>query len=224
MTAVLFSTTAQTAAPPTTRMFRINLADGSTLSVPAVTLTGTQITLTLDDKSTRAVDVSTVGGIEQLNGPISWLTEHRPIENTYKPFFNEWYPARFDETVADGQPISQKFPGFHHGIGCHAFSRIAYALNGDYAGFRTQFAVDSDSLLADVTVRIYLDDKVVTEQKNVKSGRIYPLLVIPLGEAKKLSLEVDYGDNYATQARFAWLDPALIRRLPPAPSGGPPAQ
>jgi len=171
------------------------------------------MTLTLEDKSTRSLDVSTVAGIEQLNGPVSWLTERRPMENIYKPFFGESFPARFDATVAEGLPISQKFPGFHHGIGCHAYSRISYELDGSYAAFRTQFAVDSDSSLADVTVRIYLDDKIAMERRGVKAGEIYPLVELPLAGAKKLSLEVDFGENFGTQGRFVWLDPALVRVL-----------
>src|SRR5208282_6935729 len=103
--AVLFSTASQPPQGAGGRMFRIHLSDGSAVSVPEIALAGGQITLTLDDKTTRTLDASAVAGIEQLNGAISWLTEHRPVENIYKPFFNEWFPARFDATVADNLPI-----------------------------------------------------------------------------------------------------------------------
>jgi hypothetical protein len=209
--AVLLATSAPAAVAG--KFFRVDLADGSSVSVAGISLAGEQMTLTLEDKSTRSLDVSTVAGIEQLNGPVSWLTERRPMENIYKPFFGESFPARFDATVAEGLPISQKFPGFHHGIGCHAYSRISYELDGSYAAFRTQFAVDSDSSLADVTVRIYLDDKIAMERRGVKAGEIYPLVELPLAGAKKLSLEVDFGENFGTQGRFVWLDPALVRVL-----------
>jgi hypothetical protein len=161
------------------------------------------------------LDAGLVAGIEQLNGPISWLTSRKPAENIYKPFFSENFPTRFDRTVADGRLITEKYPGFHHGIGCHSYSKLVYDLGSGWAGFRTQFAIDSDSPLADVTVRIYLDDKPAFEEKNVKAGRIYPVVVVPLKDAKTVSLEVDYGENYATEDRFVWLDPALIRRLAP---------
>ncbi len=49
--------------------------------------------------------------IEQLNGPIAWLTSRRPIENIYKPMFSENFPARIDRTVADGRPNSRKVSG-----------------------------------------------------------------------------------------------------------------
>jgi hypothetical protein len=211
--AVLFSTSPVDSAADR-RAFRVLFAGDESVAVPAVAITGNELTLFLDAKNTRKVDLATVTGIEQLNGPVSWLTARKPSENIYKPFFSENFPTRFDRTVADGKPIREKYPAFHHGIGCHSYSKLTYDLSGQWAGFATQFAIDSDSPLADVTVRIDLDDKPVFEQKNVKAGPIYLLKLIPLGNAKTISLEVDYGENYATDDRFVWLDPALIRTLP----------
>ncbi len=219
MKAVLFSTAPQPLGS-NRRTFRVRFAGDAAISAVNITLSGDKLTLNLDDKTARQVSVSSVIAIEQLNGPVSWLTARSPSENIYKPMFSENFPTRFDRTVGDGQPIREKFPAFHHGIGCHSYSKLVYDLNGNgpgggtgYAGFRTQFAIDSDSPLADVTVRILLDDKVTVEQKNVKAGMIYPVVIVGLGAAKKLALEVDYGKNYATEDRFVWLDPALIRTV-----------
>ncbi|MGD0540555.1 MAG: NPCBM/NEW2 domain-containing protein [Tepidisphaeraceae bacterium] len=211
ITAVLFSTTPASPHAPEARMFRVQLGGDESLTVGAVALAGDQLTVFLDDKNSRQIDVATVAGIEQINGPIAWLTARRPAENIYKPFFSENFPTRFDRTVADGKPIRERYPSFHHGIGCHSYSKLVYDLDGKWKGFRSQFAIDSDSPLADVTVRIYLDDKVVFEQKNVKAGRVYPVVTVSLSGAKRLGLEVDYGENYATEDRFVWLDPALTR-------------
>ena len=113
--------------------------------------------------------------------------------------------------MAEGRPIREKYPQFHHGIGCHSYTKIVYDLDGSYDTFRAQYCIDSSSSLADVTARVLLDDKVAFEKKNVKTGDIYPVISLPLAGAKTLSLEVDYGENYATEDRFAWLDPALVR-------------
>jgi hypothetical protein len=214
--AVLFSTAPANPAESDLRSFRVRLDGDDAIIVPDVSLAGNQLTITLDDKSIRQIDAASVLEIEQLNGPVGWLTSRKPSADVYRPLFSENFPTRFDRTVAEGRPIAEKYPGFHHGIGCHSYSKLVYDLDGKWAAFRTQFAVDSDSPLADVTVRIYLDDKAVVEQKNVKAGRIYPVTVVPLGAAKLISLEVDYGQNYATQGRFVWLDPALLRTLPQA--------
>jgi hypothetical protein len=209
--AVLFSTAPGSGRAEQGRMFRVQLGGGESLTVAAVALAGDKLSIILGDKTSRQIDAGMVVAIEQLNGPIEWLTSRRPVENIYKPFFSENFPTRFDRTVADDKPIRERYPAFHHGIGCHSYSKLVYDLDGKWAEFRSQFAIDSDSPLADVTVRIYLDDKVVFEQKNVKARRVYPVVAIPLGAAKRLGLEVDYGENYATEDRFVWLDPALVR-------------
>ena len=123
-------------------------------------------------------------------------------------------PGALPILVADAKPITEKYPAFHHGIGCHSYSRLTYELDPAWTSFRTQYAIDSNSPLADVTIRIYLDDKCVYEKKNVKAGTIFPPVLVPLSGAGTISLEVDYGENYATEDRFVWLDPALTRKTP----------
>jgi hypothetical protein len=213
ISAVLFSSVPGNAGLGDRRGFRVRMTDEESFIADGVELSGKQVTVNLADMSRRLIDASQIVEIEQLNGPIGWLTSRRPVENLYKPMFSENFPARIDRTVADGRRISEKFPGFRHGIGCHSYSKLTYELSGKWAGFRTQFAVDSDSPLADVTVRIYLDDKVVYEQKDVRAGRIWDAVTIPLSRAKRLSLEVDYGANFATEGRFVWLDPAFVKKL-----------
>jgi hypothetical protein len=218
--AVLFS---GSPSPPAHRAFRIRFAGDQAITVPDVSMSSSTLTLTLDDHSTRTLDPAAVSSIEQLNGPVTWLTSLKPSANIYKPFFSEDFPTRFDRTVADAKPITEKYPAFHHGIGCHSYSKLTYDLDPAWSTFRTQFAIDSNSPLADVTVRIYLDDKCAFEKKNVKAGRIFQPVMLPLSGAKTISLEVDYGENYATEDRFVWLDPALMRQ-PPAESTAQPSQ
>jgi hypothetical protein len=214
ISAVLFSTGSQGKNPGGGKMFRVSFAGGDSISASDLSLAGDQLKLTFPDKTETSVPISSVDKIEQINGPLCWLTSLDPVDNIYKPMFEEKFPARFDFTVDGEQSIASKYPGFHHGIGCHSYSKISYALDGGYPFFRTRFAMDTDSPLAEVTVRVLLDEKVVWEEKGVKAGGIYPMTVVPLGNAKKLGLEVDYGENYATQGRFVWLDPALVRQQP----------
>jgi len=211
--AVLFSTPGSPEANQR-RAFRVRFSDETSITATQLSLSGGKLKLDLDSKTSRDVDLSAVTSIEQMNGPMSWLTQHRPVQNIYRPFFAENFPTRFDRSFDGTQTIHERFAQFHHGIGCHSYSKLVYDLDGTYAAFRTQFVVDSDSPLADVTVRVLLDEKAVVERKNAKAGRIEPPIVVPLGDGKKLALEVDYGENYATEGRFAWLDPALLRVMP----------
>jgi hypothetical protein len=217
ISAVLFSSPPSPSTQPgQARKFRVRFGRGEVLTVANFSLGDGKLKIPLDLNTFCQIDESNVATIEQVDGPVSWLTSRTPAQNIYKPFFSEQFPTRFDRGVDDDRPIREKFPGFHHGIGCHSYSRLVYALDGSYDSFRAQFAIDSDSPLADVTVRVLLNNVVVFEQKNVKAGPISPVIYVSLVSAKTLALEVDYGDNYAAEDRFVWLDPALVRAAAPS--------
>jgi len=217
--AVLFASSPN--APHPQRLFRLRLPNNESITVTSITLDANTAAISIDGKTTLNAPAGSICGIEQLNGPVTWLTSLHPIENIYRPFFKENFPARFDRTVAEGKPIHEKYPAFHHGIGCHSYSRLTYELDGSQQAFRSQFAVDTDSQLANVNVRIYLDyvDEKSTpafEEKGIQAGAIHSAVTVPLKGAKTISLEVDYGKNFATEGRFIWLDPALLKSLPGA--------
>src|SRR5207249_7926633 len=109
------------------------------------------------------------------------------------------------------------------------YSRITWDLpaGGTYKALRTQYAIDGNGAYADVAVRIRLDGKVVHERKELFAGELSPVVIVPLANARKLTLEVDFGGNYNVQDRFNWIEPALVTAAaipaPPAPAAPPPA-
>ena len=38
-----------------------------------------------------------------------------------------------------------------------------------------------------------------------------PVILVPLNNAKLLTLEVDFGGNYNVQDRLNWIEPALVK-------------
>lgn len=224
MTAVTSISLAVTGASKasTERSFRIRTSDGSSIVAPSVKTDGDKLVLTLADKTSRPLPLAAVVSIEQLNGPVAWLSTLAPTINEQTPFMGQTWPARMDTTVT-GSPIKAGDRIITRGIGVHARSKIAYALDGGYAAFRTQYAIDGNGVYADVDVRILLDDKVIHEHKSLKAGVVVPVLMIPLAGAKMLTLEVDYGKTHDVQDRFNWIEPALLRKLPAeaAPATGP---
>ena len=210
------------------RAFRIRLADGSSVTARQVASAGDELKLTMHDKSRRAVRLSAVVGIEQLNGPVSWLSSRPPEAVVQVPYFgNISWPTRMDLTVG-GKPITFGGRTYARGIGVHSYSRIDYALDGAYEAFRTQYAIASDTKTqyADVTVRIKLDGKIVHEQQHVRADALWPPVIIDIPkDAKLLTLEVDYGDANDTQDHFNWIEPALLRTKPAVqpPPAPPPA-
>lgn len=200
------------------RGFRVRLDDGSSLIGVDAKLEGDVLALTLGRGAQRKIALAHVAVIEQVNGPVSWLSARQPSEALYQPFIGPpREPAVYmDRSWRGDRPIVFKDRTFAHGIGVHAYSRLSWPLDGKYACLRTRYAVDGDSTLADVTVRIKLDDKVVYEQMDVRAGVLSPVIIQDLNGARKLTLEVDGGAAYA-QDSFDWIEPALLRDKPPEP-------
>ena len=210
------------AASSDARAFRVRLDDGSSLVGPDVKLEGDNLILSLGKNADRKLAIKHLTTIEQINGPVSWLSSRMPSEAIYYPFFgtSQEAPFKVDQNWGGG-PITYKETTYAHGIGVHAYSRLTWALDGKYAAFRTRFAVDGDSPEADVAVRVKLDDKTVFEQQHVRAGTLSPVIVEDLAAAKKLTLEVDGGTGYV-EDRLNWIEPALLKtKPPPAPSTAP---
>jgi hypothetical protein len=218
ITRIAFASTASSSTAASAHGFRIKLTDGSSITAAEVTLADTQLTFTIDGKPSRKVQIpmAQVTSIEQLNGPISWLSSRTSIQNEQIPYFpgSPIWPAQMD-TAADGSPLRFNNQLFKHGIGVHAYSRLTYAIDPGWKSFRTQYAIDSRDdarrPLADITVRIKLDGKTVHEQPHVRAGKLWSVVTIDLNQAKELTLEADYGNAGDTQDHLNWLEPALVR-------------
>lgn len=208
---------AQTLPETGDRAFRVSMSDFTSIIAASLRLQGEQLALSLPDGVSRSIPIGLVTAIEQLNGPVVWLSSKRPIENVQTPFLELASPARMNQSV-DGGPIRFGERVYSRGIGVHSYSRLVWTIDPAYRAFRTQYAIDGQLAYANVVVRIKLDERVVHEQKDMVAGTMSPLVVIDTAGAAAITLEVDYGDSYDVQDRFNWIEPALLKQRPPPPA------
>jgi hypothetical protein len=190
--------------------FRVHLSDQSILT--AATVHGDDSTMHLSSPSAPARDIplSDIESIEQINGPVVWLSSLLPTENVQTSFLEAEYPARFDRTVLGG-PIQFADRIFTHGIGVHAYSRLSWSIDPSDNHFRTQYAVDGDAPYADVTVQIKLDGQSAHWRKGFRAGELSPVIDLDLKGKHTLTLEVIDSQNEGVQARLNWIEPAFLR-------------
>lgn len=208
--------------PP--RAFRVSLLGDSRLTVRSVAMVGEQLKLVDPDSGERSVPLKTVLAVEQLHGPVLWLTALSPVEATHTPYFAQLsLPPRMDRGAARDGPI-RSVEGdrpARAGVGMASASRVTWNLPaGGYAAFRGQAVIDGNLPYANVVLRVLLDDKVAWEQADFTSASPPATVVLPLSGARKLTLEVDYGKTLDVQDRVNWVEPALLRTLPTTQPGG----
>ena len=70
------------------RGFQVRLADGSAVTAAAVGVDGANVNLTLAGRGAKPIPLhlSDVVGIEQLNGPVGWLSSRSPTESVQVPY------------------------------------------------------------------------------------------------------------------------------------------
>lgn len=202
--------------------FRLRLDDGSSIVGTDLTFASDNFALNLGKGARRSLPAARVLAVEQLNGPVTFLTSLAPAKDVYIPLLGATptlSPTRIGADVA-GQPFYIGGRSYQRGIGVHSYSRLAYNLDGAYAVFRTQFGINDSLDRGNVTVRILLDGKPAYEQADVRPGKLWPVVSVDLGKAKELALEVDYGQGLHTQDRLNWIEPALLK-YKPAPATQP---
>ncbi len=203
------------------RAYRIELTDGSLVTAADVAFDGSSLKFTLSGKDALAfkLPIDRIVGIEQVNGPVCWLSSLVPKENVQSPYLGggQVWPARFNRSV-DGSPLLFGNRTFDYGIGVHAYSKLSFAIDPQWKAFRTQYSIASNReaprRLADVTVRILIDGKLVHEEKHFREGVLSPVVVLDLNAGKIITLECDYGAAGDTQAHLDWLQPALLHDEP----------
>ena len=175
------------------------VGDGDTLT--ARTLFGPELKLS-------ALDVA---ACEFRNGRIVYVSDLTPAEYVHEPFLSLSWPWRADRAV-DGAPLRLRGRLFRKGLGTHSRCRLVFALDGRYRQFRSLVGVDDTARgRGSVVFRVRVDDRVVFDS-GVLTGSDPPKdVTVPLANADRLVLEVDYGPDGDVLDRADWADARLLR-------------
>ena len=197
------------AAPGIAGGYRLGLRDGAVWPVEAITLENDQFAVRLRGGVTVSLAPAEVRSLEAEGGKITWLARRTPAKADYTPFFQVSAARPAAYTLLNSLRFGSDT--FRSAIRVRPLSRLTYDIPAGTASVRARYAIAGSAPLADVTVRVRGDDKLLYEQAHVKSGTISPRITVDLAGVKVLTLEVDYGANQDVQDDFLWLDPAWVR-------------
>ena len=197
------------------RTFRVGLTDGSAVNCAIEGSDGKTLRFTPAGGKAVEVPLSSVTSIEQVNGPVVWLSALTPVKAERTPYLETAAAADGPAYLADrsitGAPIAAAGQTFSRGLGVHSRSVLTFAVPEGARTFRTQFALMDGLPYADVSVKILIDGKPAFEAQNVRSGALGLAVERPVAGAKRVTLEVGYGENYDVQDRFNWVQPAFVK-------------
>lgn len=188
----------------------LRLINGTIVSCQKLELKDNKLFVTLNDRSSSWIPVHLVVSIEHTSGPVQWLSTRQPLEIIYIPYFEGNFVPVMDKTVT-GDPIRMNGQPVLRGIGMHSHTRMTFPIQVGDRKFRSRYWIEPSLSYANVDVRIYLDGKVVHENKGFKAGDLSPVVDVDVTHGKTLTLEVDYGQGYDVQDRIVWVEPAIIR-------------
>lgn len=208
---LLLATPPQGRPTSATTGYILRLINGVIVSCPKIELKDNKVFVTLNDGSSSSLPVHLIVSVEHASGPIGWLSMRQPIETVYIPYFDGNFPPRMDKTVTD-EPIRLNGQPIQRGIGMHSHTRMKFPVEKTDKKFRSRYWIDPSLGYANVDVRVYVDDKIVHENKGFKAGELSPVIDVDVSHSQTLTLEVDFGQGYDIQDRVVWIEPAMIRK------------
>jgi hypothetical protein len=198
---------------------RLDLADGSAV---VGTLEGMkQGALVVDCAWRRALEVRTseVRALSFLGGKVAYLSDLTPVEVEERAkLVSIVFKHRADASVM-GNALKLDGRTYRKGLGVHAYTRLAFALDGAYARFRAVIGLDDEAkderrALGTVRFQVLVDGKPAlgAEGLTLTTEDAARPIDIDVYGAERLTLVADFGKSEDTLARGAWADAYLVKK------------
>ncbi|MFH1745627.1 MAG: NPCBM/NEW2 domain-containing protein [Planctomycetota bacterium] len=139
------------------------------------------------------------------------LSELRPRQYEFEPFFDKHWDYAVDETLT-GQAIRLAGKKYASGISMHSRAKLTYDLGGQFQQFAaTAGIVDEMRGRGCVTMRVLGDGRVLWEAREVRGGQSPRDVLVNVAGVRELQLVVDFDEDLDLSDQAAWGFARLIR-------------
>lgn len=202
--------------PPKKAFAQLVLANGCRLSLAEAQFDANQQKLIGRTffKADIQIPLTQIIGWQIFQGRAVYLSDLKPKQYEYQPFFGVTWPFLSDASVS-GSGLKLAGDTFDKGLGVHCGSQLTYGLDAQYEWFETVVGLDENrGKHGAVRVNVLLDGKPqdLGWDKELR-GTDKPLsLRLNVGKAKLLTLKVDVGEWGYVQGHVNWANARLIKK------------
>jgi hypothetical protein len=185
--------------------------DGERISGRWIELANKVCTVKTDAEKPARFGLSSLAGIDLVNGRITYLSDLTPSKVEQTPFFDEIIPYKTDAAL-DGGPLKLGDAVYDKGIAVHARCILEYDMGGRFDRFRTKMGFEPGAgALGDARVSVLGDGRVLYEDKEAK-GTDQPVAIdVDASGVTHLTLEVDFGEGQDVGDRVVWADARAVK-------------
>lgn len=190
---------------------QVSLRDGSVLNVRDAQTVDNALKMTLVSGAELTAPISELVDLSFRNGRIVYLSDLEPSETAIEPYLDNPTPPKMNASVT-GTPLRLTGKTFSKGIGVRSRTRLQYDLTDTFERFQAVVGLDA-SAGPQASVRFAV---LVDGEEKFDSGLMTPAsepkaVDVPLGDARRLELLVDFGERGDVDDNANWCEARLLR-------------
>ena len=203
-----------------TRHVRVAFADGSRLTSSwptpgadgSIGLVLSGIGSNTDESARVQAPRAAIRSVQYFGAGMLRLTSRKPTRVVHTPFLGAVQNPVVDGSIGGG-PLEVRGRWSANGLGMTSRTRMTWDLDGRHRVFCATVAIDDTATGGgDVVFGVLLDGRSVWSSGPVRGGqRPRAAGPVDLGDARTLTLVVDYGRRADVRDHAVWLDPRLVK-------------
>ena len=191
----------------------VSMTDGTIVAGTAFRLVGAdKLAFQTTFGAALEIPLQTLAGLQFFGERLAYLSDLEPAAYQFQPYLGLVWPLRRDRSLL-GDTLRLRGVPSAKGLGVHSQSDVNYTLNGEWRRFQATVGIDDEtSGQGSVVFRVLLDGRQVYESP-VLTGTSRPLDLPPieLGQARTLTLRVDYATRGDIQDHADWCAARLVK-------------